>query len=212
MTKRTLLLLAVLMLLLAACSGGGSTTTTDPNVLFQDDFSQTSSGWDRYTGDDAITDYNNGVYRMWVNSDNTDIWANPGLNFQDVRVEVKATKIAGPDDNDFGVICRYQDVENFYFMIVSSDGYYGIGAVEAGEQYLIGTEELFTSEEINQGDASNDLRGDCVGDKLTLYVNGTQLHQVQDSTFTSGDVGLIAGSFDTVGVDIEFDNFKVLKP
>jgi hypothetical protein len=145
MTKQTLLLLAVLMLLLAACSGGGSTTTTDPNVLFQDDFSQTSSGWDRYTGDDAITDYNNGVYRMWVNSDNTDIWANPGLNFQDVRVEVKATKIAGPDDNDFGVICRYQDVENFYFMIVSSDGYYGIGAVEAGEQFadsLIGKGEL----------------------------------------------------------------------
>lgn len=212
MTKRTIVILAALALLLAACGGGSSPTTTDPNVLFQDDFSQPSSGWDRYTGDDAITDYTNGVYRMWVNSDNTDIWANPGLNFQDVRVEVKATKTAGPDDNDFGVICRYQDVENFYFMIVSSDGYYGIGAVEAGEQYLIGTEELFTSEEINQGDASNDIRGDCVGDKLTLYVNGTQLHRVQDSTFASGDVGLIAGSFDTAGVDIEFDDFKVLKP
>ena len=32
----------------------------------------------------------------------------------------------GPDDNDFGIICRYIDDNQFYYAIISSDGYYGI--------------------------------------------------------------------------------------
>ncbi|NJN80226.1 MAG: hypothetical protein HC797_07025, partial [Anaerolineales bacterium] len=44
------------------------------------------------------------------------------------------------------------------------------------------------------------------------YVNGFQVAQAQDSTLTSGDVGILAGTFDTPGVDIVFDNFVVLQP
>jgi hypothetical protein len=33
-----------------------------------------------------------------------------------------------------------------------------------------------------------------------------------DSSFSSGDVGLIAGSFATEGTDIHFDNFVVRQP
>lgn len=43
-----------------------------------------------------------------------DAWANQSRSFPgDVRIEVDAAKIGGPDDNDFGVICRYQDIDNF---------------------------------------------------------------------------------------------------
>ena len=35
---------------------------------------------------------------------------------------------------------------------------------------------------------------------------------MQDETFTTGDVGLIAGTFDAAGTDIRFDNFVVSKP
>jgi hypothetical protein len=34
----------------------------------------------------------------------------------------------------------------------------------------------------------------------------------QDSQLGSGDVGMIAGSFEQGGVDIAFDNFVVTKP
>jgi hypothetical protein len=43
-------------------------------------------------------------------------------------------------------------------------------------------------------------------------VNGIQLFEVTDSDFSSGDVGVIAGAYDTPGVEILFDNFAVLKP
>jgi hypothetical protein len=38
------------------------------------------------------------------------------------------------------------------------------------------------------------------------------LEQQTDSNFSSGDVGLMAGTFDTGGAQIAFDNFVVSKP
>jgi len=204
---------AVLVLALAILACGGTTTTALPEgVLFSDDFSSTSSGWDRVNVADGITDYDNGVYRIKVNTANTDVWANPGLSFTDVRVEVTATKAGGPDDNDFGIICRYVDASNWYSLIISSDGYYGIVKVKGGAQELLGMTEMGYSDAINQGAATNQIRADCVGSTITLYANGTQLVSVTDSEFATGDVGLLAGTFDEIGTDITFDNYQVMKP
>jgi len=207
-------ILLVLLLATLACSlgddDGGSQLPS--NVLFQDDFSDPSSGWDRVEVGDGSTDYLDGKYRIYVNSDNTDVWANPGLDFADSVIEVEATKVGGADDNDLGLICRYQDVSNFYFFIISSDGFYGIAKVVDGEQILIGAENMEYTEAINQGNATNKLRADCVGQHLVLHVNGQQLLDVTDSDYAQGDVGLIAGTFDITGTDIYFDNFVVKKP
>ena len=66
--------------------------------------------------------------------------------------------------------------------------------------------------EIIQGNALNHVRADCVGTQLTLYVNGTQVATANDSTLYSGDVGLLAGTFDIPDVNIMFDNFVVSTP
>ncbi len=220
-TYRLLAFLMVLILPILACSTispsqNGSQATNPPQtqntVLFQDDFSDSSSGWDQIRESQGVTDYENGQYRIQVLTENTDVWANPGLNFTDVRVEADATKAGGPDDNDFGLICRYQDTNNFYFFIISSDGYGGIGKVKDGEQILIGHTDMPPSDAINQGAATNHIRADCVGSTLTLYANGTQIDQQTDSDYPTGDVGLLAGTYTETGTDILFDNFVVLKP
>lgn len=217
--QRILIVFAFLVLASLACqatSGGGSTTADQPaqpsNLLFQDDFSDSSSGWDQVTTETGITDYTNDAYRIYVNETGTDVWANPGLEFTDVTVEVEARKMDGPDDNDFGVICRSVDISNFYFFVISSDGYYGIGKISDAGQELIGMDAMQPSESILQGETTNTIRADCIGNSLSLYVNGDKLAEVQDSQFSNGDVGLIAGSFDTPGTDILFDNFSVTRP
>ena len=115
-------LIAILLfvsLLVAACS-----VTADPGeVVFQDDFSRPVSGWDRYNDPTYSSDYYEGGYRIHVLEPNTDAWASPRLDLADVQIEVDATKLGGPDDNVFGVLCRYKDSRNFYFFLVSSDGY-----------------------------------------------------------------------------------------
>ncbi len=218
--KKIFAVLAVLTLVTLACSfspvvtpSGGGGGGQPSNILFSDDFSSANSGWDQVQEDDVVTDYANGGYRIYVNEVNYDMWANPYKSFLgDVRIEVDATKIGGSDDNDFGVICRYQDTDNFYFLMISSDGYAAIGKYEGGNNQLISADNMQKVDGINPGAATNHLRADCIGSELKLYVNGNLVATATDSSFTSGDVGLMAGTFDTAGTDILFDNFYVYKP
>ena len=193
-----------------------SSTASDQGastLLFSDDFSNPASGWDRISETGYLTDYYDNAYRITVNKDMTDIWANPAnLSFEDVSVEVEATKNGGPDDNDFGVICRYQDVEHFYYGIITSDGYYGIIKASSDGSSTLGRDSLGYSDLIQQGFSTNEVRLDCIGDTLTLYVAGMQLDQQTDSDYTYGNVGLTAGTYDTSGADILFDNFNVYQP
>lgn len=181
-------------------------------VLFKDDFSSPDSGWRRVTQATGASDYMDGVYRILVNEPNVDIWSRPGLKFGDVRIEVDAYKVGGDRDNRFGLICRAVDDDSFYTFIISSDGFYGIGMINDGAYQLIGMDALQPTDAIQLGSAMNHIRADCVGNTLTLFVNSVQLAQVQDSTFTGGDVGLIAGSYINPGTDIRFDNFIVYEP
>ena len=204
----------VMLLILVGCSGPRAVLERLPagEILFKDDFSDPDSGWDRVSEPTGETNYDGGAYRIWVNEPYTDLLANPGLEFTDVRIEVEATA-GGTNDNVFGVICRSNPIgDQYYFFTISSDGYYGIGKVDGPDQQLLGAEKLMPSEVIRQNKLTNLLRADCVGSNLTLYVNGQLLAEVQDSAYTDGDIGLTAGSFDEPDVDVHFDNLVVTKP
>jgi hypothetical protein len=188
-------------------------TLTETQVLFEDDFSSPESGWqDIFRDDTGISDYDRGGFRLRVGEPNFDYWANPGLEFADLRIEVEATMIGGPDDNLFGVICRYSDLENFYFFLLASDGYFAVGKYTGGEYGLIGSDLMLPTEEVLGGEATNRIRVECVGETLRLFINGVQVIEVTDSDHATGDVGLIAGTLDQPGTDILFDNFAVLEP
>jgi hypothetical protein len=187
--------------------------SANQDVLFFDDFTDPSSGWDTVDTTDYYSNYYENSYRMIVNTDMSDSWANPGNNvFQDVHIEVDATKNDGPDDNDFGLICRYQNESEFYYAVISSDGYYGILKTTSDSTSHLGFDELQPSNAIYQGATTNHIRFDCVGDVLTLYVNGQLIDQQTDSSYISGNVGLIAGTYDVPGTDILFDNYTVIQP
>jgi len=213
----TFLVIVFILFTSAACSTQSLQATNLPassgnTVLFQDDFSDPSSGWVTVHEPDQIMAYENGGFRIWVNKPNFDYWSVPDLRFADAHIEVDVTKIGGPDDNDIGLICRYKNSDNFYGFLISSDGYYGISERQNGEHQVIGMDGMKYSSVIHTGNAKNHIRADCVGNLLTLYVNGVKLVEVEDSTLAVGDVGILAGSFSQPGVDILFDNFIVTKP
>ncbi len=181
-------------------------------VLFSDDFSKTPSGWGIWSSEGGMVEYQDGGLRVRVDDTFFDFWSVSGKNFTNVHVEVDATKLAGPEDNDYGVICRYVNKNNFYMLVASSDGYYGIAKVKDGQYSMLGSDQLQYSSVLLPGQATNHLRADCVGDELILYANGVKLIGVQDADFSSGDVGLVAGAYQVKGVDILFDNFVVKLP
>jgi len=209
--------LSVLIVLSLACSTTSATpvpqdlTISSGTVLFQDDFASPITGWDRLTTSEGTMDYDGGGYRLLVNAQNTNFWSTPHKNFADVRMEVDSGKLGGSDENRIGLICRFTG-SDYYFFLITSDGFYGVGLYSGGQAVLIGQNELQASSNIKTGMAVNHLRADCAGNTLTFFVNGFQVASVQNSALTSGDIGLLAGTFTEPGVDVIFDNFVVLKP
>lgn len=217
--KATAAWIGILLLSVAnlACSSSNRLVSkvipaSGTDILFQDDFSDSTSGWTTRLEDNLRAEYRAGSFHFFVNKPEYGLWSTPELNFMDLRVNVEAFKSGGPDDNQFGVICRYVDEDNFYALLISSDGYYGISQVKKGEVHLLGRDQMEISKVIHTGNAGNSLQVECVGDRLTLWVNGTKLDEVRNTDFSSGDVGLFVGTFDEAGADVQFDNFMVRTP
>jgi hypothetical protein len=199
------------LLLLSAC-GNLLDSDVPGALLFQDDFSRPESGWDRYADATYASDYVEGTYQIAIHAAQTQAWSNPSLAVDDVRLEVDAASVSGPLDNAFGLICRYQDPGNYYFFLISGDGYAGIGLAKDGRRILLSGDAMLPEEAILQGYRTNHLRADCAGYRLAFYVNGVLIEEAQAAEWPDGDVGLVAATYAEPGIDIRFDNFTVLNP
>jgi hypothetical protein len=207
-------ILALLLLSTLACSTSSITETLVPSgsVLYQDIFSNPKSGWGELDSPAGTAGYINGAYRIVVNQPNINLWSHPGMDFATIHEEVSLMSPDGPQANRMGLICRLKDDKNFYFFAISADGYYGIGKMKDGQSSLLTGSEMQKNDAILTGTQINRVRADCIGNSLILYVNETLVATVTDNDFTTGDVGILAGTFDQPGADVYFDNFMVYKP
>jgi hypothetical protein len=212
--KRLTCLLFIFLVIALACNTAqiGENIAPSGGILYQDNFSDPKSGWGRLDGEAGVAGYSNGAYQIYVKAPNVNLWAHAGMDFSTVRMEVTAMAADGPQENRMGLICRRKDDANFYYFVISADGYFGIGKVRDGKWTLLNGDQMQPNTAIQSGTKINHLRADCIGSSLILYVNDQLVGSVMDADFASGDVGLLAGSFDVPGVDVYFDNFVVLKP
>jgi hypothetical protein len=182
-------------------------------VLYEDDFSNPESGWQTFSSDSgsAVTYEHQGL-RFFINEENTDHWSIQNINIQDVQLAVDASKIGGPDDNIFGLICRFTEENSFYEFVISSDGYYAILKIINGEYVMLSGDSMDFHSAINLGRGTNRIRADCVGDQLSLFINNQLIESVKNDEIIAGRIGLIAGTTSESGTDILFDNFVLYQP
>ncbi|MHB0857647.1 MAG: zinc-ribbon domain-containing protein [Anaerolineae bacterium] len=176
-------------------------------LLYSDDFADEASGWDTWESDESSVWYEGGRYHLLVNKVDWIAWGNPYEAFDDCVVQVETIQVEGPDDNGFGLLLRYVDVDNFYRFEVSGDGYYRFDLMMDNEWHSL--IEWTETTLINTGNATNVIAAVCAGSNYTFYINGTEVDSYNDDTFSSGDVGLTAGTIEEVGVHVAFDNLKV---
>jgi hypothetical protein len=205
----------LLMGLFALALGGCASASISPDgIYYQDDFSNPASGWDRAAGTDGVTDYSAGMYRIFSATSDYYMWATAHRSFpSDVRIEVDVTKKSGADQDVFGVLCRYKNEKNFYILMISGDGQAGIAKrTSDADLMMLSGESMKSDPSIHPGPATNHLRAECIGSKLSLYANDTLVASATDPDFTGGDAGLWLGTYDRPGTDLYFDNFIVRKP
>lgn len=205
----------LLSLFLAACSFAsllpGQETQTADGVIFFDDFSDPESGWE-HSLEGGVKEYYQGTYHIRIDVPNHFSWSLAHQSLGDVRIAVDLAFTGDVDLAEMGIICRLVDSNNFIFFTIRSDGQFAVFKRQDGNEYFIGMAGYQPSPAINTGVSTNYLEVECVGDRLTLYVNNQHLITVNDASFQIGDVGLIVGAFDLTAVNVYFDNFTVIQP
>ncbi len=182
------------------------------NALLDDDFGDSSSGWEigDYAG--GSVGYKDGIYFVRGEEDGNVMWGVLKRSFDDLVIEVDATQVMAPanDNNAYGVKCREQSGGDGYVFMISGDGYYSIQIVVNGDwEQLV---EWTTSDVIRQGNRTNHIRAVCDGTHLALFVNGELLAETEDSTYSEGDIGLAASTMEDEPTEIHFDNLVVRRP
>jgi hypothetical protein len=218
MKKITFPLLFGLVLILSGCSAVRSLQPVAPPapsgaLLLEDNFTDNSNSW-------GISSDNVGSVSLLyqgmdirIDQPNTMRWTVANQKFTDSRIDVDAVLLAGPTDDAYGTVCRFEDDQHFYGFIVTHDGYYGIFKMQDGQVILSDTSGgLKFSELIRQGGVVNHISTTCQSDTLSLSVNGQVLAEVEDDSYSSGQIGLIAGTYSTPGVEVFFDNLVVTQP
>jgi len=202
--KKRLLIVALLTLL----TGCGRPAAVDQ--VWTDDFANPGSGWLTESDASAEVGYHEGVIRILVEAPNCLAWASAGREFSNFRLTVEATQVAGPHDNEYGVLVRMKDANHFYRFSISGDGYYMVSKYDGESREVLGSDWTH-SDAIQPGTATNVLEIACQDATMVFVVNGVTLAQVEDSSYRKGDVGLYAGSFFEPGVEVHFDNLRLEK-
>jgi hypothetical protein len=135
-------------------------------------------------------------------------------SYDDVKVELSATN-RGRNTNNISLICRYSD-DGWYEFSITSSGLFQIwaydakGAVHKGYNLINsgGTNAIKIGKETNVYGIS------CVGNQLTLNINGEESADFTESKygFRDGNVGINISSLNVIPVIVEIDYFDIQQP
>lgn len=197
-------------------------------------FDDTLGDWDLYAGRLSAQAVD-GALRLEVGSPQSLPFSTARLHFADFDLSLRARPVDGPLDNGYGIIFRAQNPQNYYLFLISSDGYYRVQRAVDGEEKILS--DWIPSSLIHQGmNVENTLRVTALGDIFQFYINdervelcipddpagvstyadecvdGTMQDTLVDNAVSSGQLGVIARSFDEPGVVVEFDDVVIVGP
>jgi hypothetical protein len=180
---------------------------SDPPLLYEEYFDGVPALKVKGTG--ATSSTIDEAYRLRANQSGVLALAQPGQNFRDMVVTVEATPVALADASQvaYGLMCRVQANGDGYAFLVRGDGWVSIQQVSGGKlSPLADWEEA--SDYVDPGLEFNIIEAYCSEEYLSLRVNGTTVLEIEDTTYTQGDVALAVFELG----EVEFDNWMVAEP
>jgi hypothetical protein len=185
-------------------------------VVLEDDFSDATSGWSTKDTDISRTSYENSELHVLIKEAGWTTYSvyDPAVDdtFGDLYLSVDAWLVAVPEaGGEYGVVVRRDDQEDYYQFLISQNGFYKIRKHSADEWTTL--VDWVKTDVVNQGvDNVNHFGALCVESDLVFFLNGVFLDHVEDTSFTSGQIGLMAGSYNGGGgVHAVFDDLVVYR-
>jgi Tol biopolymer transport system component len=195
---------------LAGTDTGPGNRPADLELVYEDNFDDSSSGWDDAFDAYTTKQYGNHRYQIEVNTSNLVAWGLANRDVADFEVEVEAKFEEGGQSNGYGLLFRFQDRENFYRFDISGDGYFLLSKFVKGAWTTM--VDWQASPAITPGNAANILKVAAFGPNITVWANGEQLASITDDSLPHGNFGFFAGTFSDPHMWASFDNLKLWTP
>jgi hypothetical protein len=203
---------ALCILLLAAACADLPSASEPSQALYRDAFVVGQTGkWLLESDDLGSTAVVNEQMVITVKTPNTLQFSTlEEQTFSDFVLEVDARQASGSPDSSYGILFRMQDKDQFYRYEITGDGHFMLERRNADASWTRLMPDWTASAAINQGlNVVNRLKIIASSSQITVYANDVLLQQVSDTAYTSGGIGLDAGSFGDKDLQVAFDNLVV---
>ena len=210
-------LLVLFILLLTSCTNVPETSPVSPTatigplnqIVFRDGFDSQDGNWGTYSSTDGSAFYKDG--KLHIKNYTASVYPSSSgteRQFSDFALEVEMELVSGSSAYWQSVFCRYNGVGDSYMFSINANGKYSILKSVEGVATMLRTPT--PSSHIRTGlGVTNNIRVECIGNSLTLYVNGFSVAQVSDNTFVAGQVGFSVESTSGEYSEVAFDNVVI---
>ncbi len=185
----------------ASTPTAAATATPVERVIYQDSLttSGSSTGWSK---DPACAFQADGLHVIGLF-----ICIAPPDTLTDGTVTVTLKQVSGAADHVGGIVFRRVSTGSYYVTQIDALGHWSLDKVVNGTHTSLVAQQ--SSPALRKGTgASNTVTAHMVGSHFTISANGTPLGSVDDTTFTSGLIGL-AGDADS---EMVFNDLTISAP
>jgi hypothetical protein len=184
---------------------------------FSDDFSSTEYDW--WEGDDETSTW--GIedehYALHLVKADYITWSYLPIEFTPTTIGFDAAVLPGFEQGAYGVMCYFQDEDNYYFISVDPVYQeYSIGYVRDGQYETLMEDMWMPSQAIKDDNYEiNNVMVVCDPDMITLFVNNEFEAQTDVSSVTGGVAAIYGESWEDTpssGFKVLFDNLYAFKP
>jgi serine/threonine-protein kinase len=179
---------------------------------FSDDFSDPASGFGVKQDEDGRVGYVDGTLQIEILTPGIE-WFSPheSVAEQDMVIEVEARRLNGPPGSEIGVVCRWQDEDDYTVAALRNDGMVSLWKKSAGvDVRLLDWTAIPRSDD--EAGSARALRLTCADSEIRFAVDGVEVAVASDPFPTAGSLALMAGLLEPGQLQVAFDQLAVSHP
>ncbi|WP_299463052.1 hypothetical protein [uncultured Microscilla sp.] len=169
---------------------------------FFDDFDNNQHGWYEFDEKEATGKIEKGqlFFSHHRTTGSWSLWNTVKINeTKNFSIEAKIRFLGGFTKHGYGIIWGANDLENKYFFIVTSLGFYTIRKVEAGK--IKDIKPWTPNVYINQGNSENTFTIKKAGNSMLFYINQELLFVSDNYPFLGDKIGFTLAHNMKIAVD-----------
>ena len=185
----------------------GVTNATTPTAyngnIFSDPLTSNANGW----SNDTHCFFRSDGYHIVGNGEAWECFAPTDVP-NDFTAQVQVKQVAGPSNQGYGIVFRHTSAGNTYLFLIDGNGHWTIQKC-VNQNCSILAAWSSSGGAIQSGlNKENTIEVDATGSHFTFSANGKQIGQINDTTFSSGSLGLTgadASKSEVVFTDLVID-------